>query len=260
MRIANPGTVYLVGAGPGNPDLITVKGLRLLQCADVVVYDRLVPGVLLDEVRPDAERIYVGKSPCISGIAQDEINTILIEKARARCIVVRLKGGDPFVFGRGGEEAMACYQAGIPFEIVPGVSSAISVPAYAGVPVTYRGVSTSFTVFAGHEDPTKDNGQVDYEALARSSTLVLLMGVSRLAQIMERLMAAGLAPQTPAICIEWGTTDRQRVVEGTAETIAQQVTEAGLGTPATTVIGAVAALPAEGLRWFEIPESAFDAR
>lgn len=259
MSIANPGTVYLVGAGPGNPDLITVRGLCLLQCADVVVYDRLVPDALLDEARPGAERIYVGKSPCYSGITQDEINAILIEKARAGCVVVRLKGGDPFVFGRGGEEAMACYQAGIPFEIVPGVSSAISVPAYAGVPVTYRGVSASFTVFAGHEDPSKEDGQVDYEALARSGTLVLLMGVSRLAQIMNRLMAAGLAPETPAICIEWGTTKRQRVVEGTAETIAQQVAEAGIGTPATTVIGAVAALPAEGLRWFGVGQSVLEA-
>jgi uroporphyrin-III C-methyltransferase len=260
MHVANPGTVHLVGAGPGNPDLITVRGLRLLQRADVVVYDRLVPQALLDEARTDAERIFVGKSPCYSGITQDEINAILVEKAREGRVVVRLKGGDPFVFGRGGEEALACYQAGIPFEVVPGVSSAISVPAYAGVPVTYRGVSASFAVFAGHEDPSKEDGQVDYNALARSGTLVLLMGVGRLAQIMDRLMAAGLAPQTPAICIEWGSTERQRVVEGIAETIAQQVAEAGLGVPATTVIGAVAALPAEGLRWFGLPQSLSDAR
>jgi uroporphyrin-III C-methyltransferase len=259
MSIANPGTVYLVGAGPGNPDLITVRGLRLLQCADVVVYDRLIPDELLDEARPGAELIYAGKKPCHTGITQDEINSILVAEAREGRVVVRLKGGDPFVFGRGGEEAMACYKAGIPFEVVPGVSSAISVPAYAGVPVTYRGVSASFTVFAGHEDPSKEGGQVDYDALARSGTLVLLMGVSRLEQIMNRLMAAGLAPETPAICIEWGTTERQRVVEGTAETIAHRVAEAGLGTPATTVIGAVAALPAEGLRWFGLAQSVMEA-
>jgi uroporphyrin-III C-methyltransferase len=260
MSVANPGTVYIVGAGPGDPGLITVKGLRLLQQADVVVYDRLIPDELLDEARAEAELIYVGKSPYRSGITQDAINATLIEKAREGWIVVRLKGGDPFVFGRGGEEALACNHAGIPFEIVPGVSSAIAVPAYAGVPVTYRGLSASFTVFAGYEDPTKGNGQVDYEALARSGTLVLLMGVSRLTQIMNRLMAAGLAPDTPAICIEWGTTERQRVVEGTAQTIARLVAEAGLDTPATTVIGAVASLPAEGLRWFNIPQPVSETR
>jgi uroporphyrin-III C-methyltransferase len=250
--------VYLVGAGPGDPDLITVKGLRLLQCADVVVYDRLIPDALLAEARYGAELIYVGKTPYRASITQDDINDILVEKAREGLIVVRLKGGDPFVFGRGGEEAMACFQAGVPFEVVPGVSSAIAVPAYAGVPVTYRGVSASFTVFAGFEDPSKEDGQVDYEAMARSGTLVLLMGVSKLAQIMERLMAAGLAPETPAICVEWGTTEQQRVVEGTARTIAQLVNEARLETPATTIIGAVAGLPAEGLRWFGEGQFAFE--
>lgn len=250
----NVGVVSLVGAGPGDPGLITVKGLRLLQRADVVIYDRLIPDELLDEVRPDAELIYVGKTPYRSGITQDDINALLVQKAREGLAVVRLKGGDPFVFGRGGEEALACYQAGIPFEIVPGVSSAIAVPAYAGVPVTYRGLTASFAVFAGHEDPSKENGQVDYEALARVGTLVLLMGVSRLGQIAARLMAAGLSPDTPAICIEWGTTERQRVVEGPVAAIARLVAEAGFDAPATTVIGAVAALPAEGLRWFGMPQ------
>jgi uroporphyrin-III C-methyltransferase len=249
----NPGSVYLVGAGPGDPGLITVKGLKLLQSADVIVYDRLIPDALLDEARSDAELIFVGKTPQRQSISQEAINTILVEKARAGLSVVRLKGGDPFVFGRGGEEALACHETGIPFEVVPGVSSAIAVPAYAGVPVTHRNLSAGFTVFTGHEDPTKEDTQVDYAALARMGTLVLLMGVTRLPHIMERLIADGLDPDTPAVCIEWGTTERQRVVEGKAATIAQQVIKAGFDTPATTVIGAVASLPAQGLRWFHNP-------
>jgi uroporphyrin-III C-methyltransferase len=256
MSVTNTGTVYLVGAGPGDPDLITVKGLRLLRRADVIVYDRLVPEALLDEAASTAERIYVGKTPYRPGITQAEINAILVEKACAGLTVVRLKGGDPFVFGRGGEEALACAQAGIPFEIVPGISSALAVPAYAGVPVTYRRRSASFAVFTGHEDPGKPDSQIDYEALARIDTLVLLMGVSRLGRITERLIAAGLDPDTPAVCVEWGTTARQRVVEATAATIAREVLLAGFDAPATTVIGAVAALPAEGLRWFEAAQAA----
>lgn len=246
------GKVYLVGAGPGDPDLITVKGLRLLHRADVVVYDRLVPQELLDETR--AELIFVGKTPYRSSITQDEINAILVEKAHAGLVVVRLKGGDPFVFGRGGEEALACFAAGIPFEVVPGVSSAIAVPAYAGIPVTHRNVSAAFTVFTGHEDPTKEDTMVDYEALARVGTLVLMMGLGKLPQIIERLMAAGLDPNTPAIAIEWGTTPQQRVVEGTVTTLPALALAAGLDAPTTTVIGDVAALPAEGLRWFQTPE------
>ncbi len=253
IHTPNPGTVYLVGAGPGDPGLITVKGLKLLQRADVIVYDRLVPDELLDETRADAELVYVGKTPHRRSISQEEINAILVEKAQAGLSVVRLKGGDPFVFGRGGEEVLACHEAGTPLEVVPGVSSAIAVPAYAGVPVTHRHLSAGFTVFTGHEDPAKENIQVDYAALARMGTLVLLMGVSRLPEIMGRLIADGLEPDTPALCVEWGTTAQQRVVEGTAATIASLVIEAGFDTPATTVIGAVAALPAQGLRWFDQP-------
>lgn len=249
--MSRSGIVYLVGAGPGDPELITVKGLRLLQSADVVVYDRLIPEELLAETRRDAERIYVGKTPYQPGITQEEINAILVGRAQAGYRVVRLKGGDPFVFGRGGDEALACAQAGVRFEVVPGISSAIAVPAYAGVPVTHRHLSASFTVFTGHEDPTKSDGQVDYAALARVGTLVLMMGVSQLEQITGQLIANGLAPNTPAICIEWGTTPQQRVVEGTVQTIAQKASDNGFGAPATTVIGPTAALPAQGLRWFE---------
>jgi uroporphyrinogen III methyltransferase/synthase len=164
--------------------------------------------------------------------------------------VVRLKGGDPFVFGRGGEEALACREAGVPFVIVPGVSSAFAVPAYAGVPLTHRGVAQTFVVFTGHEDPENENSGVDYAALARMDTLVALMGVSHLPGILEKLMAAGLDGDTPALCIEWGSTRRQRVVVGTVRTLAQRVADAGLKPPAITVIGQVVRLRQEGLRWF----------
>lgn len=247
------GKVYLVGAGPGDPGLITVKGLDLLRRADVVAYDRLIPHELLNEIRPDAERIDVGKLPQKHRLDQSEINVLLVERAWQGKTVVRLKGGDPFVFGRGGEEALACYEAGIPFEIVPGVTSAVAVPAYAGVPVTQRGVTSAFTVFTGHEDPSKPESSIDYPALAaaaRLGTLVLLMGVSHLRQITDQLIAAGVARDMPTICIEWGTTGRQRVVEGTLETIAEQVKSADLQPPTTIVMGEVVKLREAGLAWF----------
>ena len=247
------GKVYLVGAGPGDPGLITIKGLKLLQQADVVLYDRLIPIELLGETRADAECIDVGKLPQKHRLSQDEINRLLIEHAQQGKLVLRLKGGDPFVFGRGGEEALACYAAGIPFEVVPGVSSAIAVPAYVGVPVTHRQVASAFTVFTGHEDPTKPESSIDYAALAaaaRLGTLVLLMGVNHLPEIASRLLAEGIAPDTLAICIEWGTTPQQRLVEGTLATLPDQVRAAGLQSPALTVIGAVVGLRSLGLAWF----------
>ena len=247
------GTVYLVGAGPGDPGLITVKGLKLIQSADVILYDRLAPPELLAEARPDAELIDVGKYPGQPRLTQDGINALLIEKAFAYPVVVRLKGGDPFVFGRGGEEALACHLAGVPFVVVPGVSSAIAVPAYAGIPVTHRGLTSTFTVFAGHEEPSKIASNVDYEALAKvasTGTLVVLMGVMFLPQIAARLIECGVDPSTPASCIEWGTTRRQRVVDGTLATLPELVNAAGLSSPATTVIGAVAGLRAAGLDWY----------
>lgn len=247
------GKVYLVGAGPGDPELITVKGLKLLRLADVVLYDRLIPQELLSEVRSDAELIDVGKLPQKHRLPQEAINALLIEQAQQGKQVVRLKGGDPFVFGRGGEEALACYAAGIPFEVVPGISSAIAVPAYAGVPVTHRQIASAFTVFTGHEDPTKPETSIDYNALAAAAklgTLVLLMGVGQLARITAELEAAGLDAATPALCIEWGTTPRQRVVEATLATLAERVTEHNLQPPAITVIGAVVNLHKSGLNWF----------
>lgn len=247
------GTVYLVGAGPGDPELITVKGLALLRRADVVVYDRLIPLGLLDEARPDAERIDVGKKPKNHRVPQSQINQILVDRALKGQSVVRLKGGDPFVFGRGGEEGLACRAAGVPFEVVPGVSSAIAVPAYAGVPVTHRDIVTAFTVFTGHDDPDKPDIGVDYAALAavaRSGTLVLLMGVTYLTKTCERLLAAGLDANIPALCIESGTMPTQRVVEGTLGTIAARALEARIQPPAMTILGAVVNLRAAGLTWY----------
>jgi uroporphyrin-III C-methyltransferase len=243
------GTVYLVGAGPGDPSLITVKGLDLLRRADVVLYDRLIPAELLDETRPNAERIDVGKVSLRAQqhITQEAINALIVSKAQAGHMVVRLKGGDPFVFGRGGEEALACRAANIPYVVVPGVSSAIAVPAYAGVPVTHREFVSAFTVFAGHEDPTKPESSLDYSALAniaQMGTLVLLMGLLNLPHIIERLIAAGLSAEMPALCIQQGTTHRQRSVQGTLGSLPALVREANFAPPAITVIGQVVTLRA----------------
>jgi uroporphyrin-III C-methyltransferase len=241
------GTVYLIGAGPGDPELITVKGLKLLRRADVVIYDRLAPPELLREARPDAEQIDGGKQPHQHRLSQEAINALLIDRAQKGLNIARLKGGDPFVFGRGGEEAIACREAGIPFVVVPGVSSAIAVPAYAGVPVTHRQLATSFTVLTGHEDPNSASNTIDYAALVKlGGTLVLLMGVSHLPKIVAHLLVAGMTPDTPAVSIEWGTTPQQRVVTATLATIT--VRAADLQPPTTTVIGAVAGLD---LQWFK---------
>lgn len=254
------GKVYLIGAGPGDPELITVKGLRCLRTAEVVVYDRLVDSTLLDEVRPDAERIYVGKGPRCHALPQEEINALLIAYAEAGRIVARLKGGDPFVFGRGGEEASALASAGIPFEVVPGVTSAIAVPAYAGIPVTHREHASVFTVVTGHESEGAAHASppVKWEALAAlGGTLVILMGVATLPRLTQRLLDCGMDPETPAAVIQRGTTSTQRVITGTLADIARRAAEAGLESPAITVIGAVAALH-ESLAWFETSVPAHD--
>jgi uroporphyrin-III C-methyltransferase len=219
--------------------------MELLRRADVVVYDRLVPHELLGETRPDAERVDAGKLPQKHRLSQEEINALLIDRAQKGHLVVRLKGGDPFVFGRGGEETLACHAARVPVEVVPGVTSAIAVPAYAGVPVTHRGLASAFTVFTGHEDPGKEDTSIDYAALAaaaRLGTLVLLMGMAHLPDITERLIAAGLPPATPTLCIEHGTTPQQRSIRGTLATIATIAAQAGIEPPALTVIGEVASL------------------
>jgi uroporphyrin-III C-methyltransferase len=242
------GRVYLVGAGPGDADLITRKGLRLIQNADVILYDRLIPTSLLDEAQTDAELIDAGKAPTRHRLSQDDINALIIHKALQGKTVVRLKGGDPLVFGRGSEEALICHQHGIPFEIVPGVSSAYAVPAYAGIPLTHREISRSFTVISAH---TPDG--LNYEALVGvGGTLVVLMGVNSLPQLVERLIRAGLPPSTPAAAIEWGTTARQRVIEGTVHELPELAISHSLQSPATTVIGEVVRLRAAGVQWFDL--------
>jgi uroporphyrin-III C-methyltransferase len=242
------GNVYLIGAGPGDADLITRKGLRLIQQADVIIYDRLIPSELLDEARPDAELIDAGKAPTKHRLSQDDINAAIVTHALQGKMVVRLKGGDPFVFGRGSEEALVCFQYGIPFEIVPGVSSSYAVPAYAGIPLTHRELSRSFTVISGH---TADD--INYEALVGvGGTIVVLMGANSLPLMVERLLAAGLNPDTPAASIEWGTTANQRVVEGAVADLPRLAIEADLQSPATTVIGEVVRLRADGVRWFDL--------
>ena len=244
------GKVYLVGAGPGDPDLITVKALRCLRTAHVVVYDRLANPSLLDEAPERAELIFVGKQAGQCALRQEEINTLLVEQARLGKIVVRLKGGDPFVFGRGGEEAQALVDAGIAFEVVPGVSSAIAVPAYAGIPVTHRGEACAVTIVTGHEDPARSSSLVDWEALAKlNGTLVILMGMATLPAISQKLLAGGLAPETPAAVIEQGTTSCQRQVTGTLVSIAELASAADLRSPAIVVIGYVVNLSTT-LSWF----------
>ena len=236
-------TVYLVGAGPGDPGLLTVRGAEVLAKADVVVHDRLAQPSLLDLAPAGAERLDVGKRPG-GPIAQAAINRLLVERGSAGQEVVRLKGGDPFVFGRGGEEALALLEAGVPFEVVPGISAAIAAPAYAGVPVTHRGVSTSFTVLTGHREHDADR-PTDWEALGRAGgTIVVLMGVAHRADYVPRLLAGGLPPDTPVLAVRWGTRPDQRSVRTTLEALP----DADLEPPVTIVIGRVAGLE---LSWFE---------
>ena len=238
-------TVYLVGAGPGDPGLLTVRGAEVLARADVVVHDRLSARELLDLAPAHAERISVGKSPDGPSTPQERINELLVEHGRSGRTVVRLKGGDPFVFARGAEEAAALVAAGVDYEVVPGITSAIAVPAYAGIPVTLRYSSTSVTIVTGHEDPAKGRTDVGWEALAQvGGTIVVLMGVKHLREIAARLVAGGLAPETPAAAITWGTRSQQSTVRATLATLADHP----LRAPATIVIGDVAA---QHLDWFE---------
>lgn len=246
------GKAYLVGAGPGQPDLITVRGLRLLQTADVVLYDSLIAQELLSEIKPSAVQIFVGKRAGHHKKTQPEINRLIVDYVKSGRQVVRLKGGDPFVFGRGGEELLALAAEGLPFEIVPGISSAVAVPAFAGIPVTHRGLSTGFAVITGHEDPHKPEQMNHWMRYAHVPTLVILMGVKNLPIITEQLIEAGRAGNTPAAAISQGTTVHQRTILATLETIAEQVNRQSLPTPAITVIGEVAALHNQ-LDWF-IPQ------
>jgi uroporphyrinogen III methyltransferase/synthase len=246
-----PGIVYLVGAGPGDPGLMTARSLELLVAADVIVHDRLIPREALAAARPEAEIVNVGKEPGDATVPQDEIEKLLIDRARAGKIVVRLKGGDPFAFGRGGEEAEALAAAGIPFEVVPGVTAGIAAPAYAGVPVTHRDDASAVAFVTGHEDPEKGEDSLDYEALARfPGTLVFYMGVKALPRIAERLINAGREGGEPAAVISRGTLPDQRTVVSDLKGIAEAASEAGIKPPAVTVVGPVAARR-ERIAWIE---------
>ncbi len=247
----NLGICYLVGAGPGDPGLITVKGRACLERADVVIYDYLCNPALLRWVPESAEKIYVGKKAGAHTLSQEEINALLVSKTKAGRIVVRLKGGDPFLFGRGGEEAEALADKGCAFEIVPGVTSAIAGPAYAGIPVTHRAHNAMLTIFTGHEEPGKPESTLDYAAVARApGTKVMLMGVERLEAIAGELLSAGMPSETPVALIRWATTGAQQTLEGTLATIGGRVREADLKPPAIAVFGDVVTLRDE-LNWFE---------
>lgn len=245
------GRVYLVGAGPGDPALITVKGLQCLKRADTVVYDRLAGEELLRQAKVDAELIYAGKSPDRHALSQQEINQLLARKAAEGKVVVRLKGGDPFVLGRGGEEAECLTHNGIPFEVVPGITSAIAVPAYAGIPVTHRSVSSSFAVITGHEAPNKENSAIKWEKLATGvDTLVFLMAMANLPQIVAKLLEHGRPPETPVAIIKDGTCPDQKTVSGRLDDITKLVEESGLQPPAVMVVGDVVRM-GKALSWFE---------
>jgi uroporphyrinogen III methyltransferase/synthase len=245
------GKVYLVGAGPGDPGLITVKGLECLRKADVVIYDRLVDDSLLGEAPLDAEKIYVGKGGSCHAMEQKEINLLLVSKAREGKNVVRLKGGDPFVLGRGGEEAEVLAANDITFEVVPGVSSAYAVPAYAGIPVTHRRLASSFTVVTGHEDPEKGESRIDWDKISTGSdTLVFLMGMGNLTHIVNKLIQNGRLPSTPIAVISQGTSPKQRTIIGTLEDIDSRAQKEGFEPPAVIVVGEVVKLR-EQIRWFD---------
>lgn len=245
------GICYLVGAGPGDPGLLTIKGRACLERADVVIYDYLCNPALLRWAPESAEKIYVGKKAGAHTLSQEEINALLVKKTRAGKVVIRLKGGDPFLFGRGGEEAEALADARCAFEIVPGVTSAIAGPAYAGIPVTHRAHNAVLTIFTGHEEPGKPESTLDYRAIARAQgTKVMLMGVEKLEAIVGELRSGGMPSQTPVTLVRWATTGAQQALAGTLETIAERVREGGFKPPAIAVFGDVVALR-EKLNWFE---------
>ncbi len=246
VRPTARGSVALVGGGPGDPELITVRGRRLVAAADVIVVDRLAPRELFDELSDDVEIIDCGKAPHRQNLTQEQINNVLIERARAGKHVVRLKGGDPFVFGRGGEEVQACVAAGVSVSVVPGISSALAAPSAAGIPLTHRGLAADFTVVSGHLDPTRAGGDgIDWAALAAGpSTLVLLMAMERLDKIAVELINHGRSAQTPAAAVHRATLSGQQVVRAPLQELAAAVAQAGLGAPSVVIIGAVVdALP-----------------
>jgi len=248
---AKPGCVYLVGAGPGDPGLITVRAMELISTADVIVYDNLIPKELLDAARADAELTYVGKRQGLHTMDQENISRLLVDLARSGSSVVRLKGGDPFVFGRGGEEALVLAASGISFEIVPGVTAAVAAAAYAGIPITHRKLASNALLITGHECADKEGSDIDYESLAKSrGTLAFYMGVLNMDRICGKLVEHGLSAETPAAAIQWGTTPKQQVLTGTVTTLPELARETNLRPPAIIVIGEVVRLR-EDLDWFE---------
>ncbi|MDA0233294.1 MAG: uroporphyrinogen-III C-methyltransferase, partial [Chloroflexi bacterium] len=249
--MTHPGTVYLVGAGPGDPGLITVRGLNILRTADAVVYDRLASESLLKEAKDGAELIDAGKRRGDHRMSQEEINSELVRLSSEGRSVCRLKGGDPFVFGRGGEEALALAEAGLPWEVVPGITSPIAAAAYAGIPITQRGMAASFTVVTGSEDPDKPDSTLDWGALARvGGTLAFVMGWKSMPQIVSTLIGNGISPETPAALVQWGTTPMQRTVTGSIEDIVEKGKAAGIGAPVILVVGKVSSLR-DRLAWFD---------
>lgn len=247
----NKGVVYLVGAGPGEAKLITVKGLECIQKSDTIIYDRLVSKRLLNYAPAEAEIIYVGKSPERHTLGQSEINQLLVEKALSGKTVTRLKGGDPFVFGRGGEEAEVLAEAGVAFEIVPGITSAIAAAAYAGIPVTHRDFTSTLAIITGNEDPLKEDSSIDWAKISTGiGTLVFLMGMANLSYITKRLMDNGRSPKTPAALVRWGTRPEQRTLVGTLEDISRKADSEGFKNPALIIVGEVVSLR-EKLNWFE---------
>ena len=253
MNKAESGTVYLVGAGPGDPGLMTLRGRELVERADCLVYDALVPRVMLGWCKPDCEKVDVGKRADRHTLPQEDINRLLVSCAKKYACTVRLKGGDPYIFGRGGEEAQALHAAGVPFQVVPGISSAIAGPAYAGIPVTHRDCCSQLTIFTGHEAADKDNGSrqstLDISGIAAAQgSKMILMGMSQLRRTLEALQAAGQAGDTPAAAVQWATTARQRSVSATVATLADAVEAAGLASPAVVIIGDVVRLAPE-LDW-----------
>ena len=241
--------VWLVGAGPGDPDLITVKGLKAIKGADVILYDRLISPELLEYAKPEAELIFCGKLPDHHHLQQETINYLLVKHAKKGKNVVRLKGGDPFIFGRGGEEAAFLVEHGVSFEVIPGITSGIAAPAYAGIPVTHREHSASFAIVTGHRREGEKE-ELKWSALANGiDTLAIYMGVKNLPYIQEKLISHGKSPQTPAALIHWGTTKEQRTVTGTLETIVDVAKAEGITNPSMIVIGEVVRLR-EKLQWF----------
>lgn len=244
------GKVYLVGAGPGDPGLLTLKAKKVLEEAEVVIYDYLANKKFLDFCKEDAEKIYVGKKGGAHTLPQEEINKLLIKKAKEGKVVVRLKGGDPFLFGRGGEEVEALVEENIPFEVIPGITSAIAVPAYAGIPVTHRNYTSTLAIITGHEAEGKEESRIDFSALAKIGSLVFLMGVKNLPYIVKRLIEEGKSLETPVAVIQWGTLPKQKTAEGTLENIVERVKERGITAPAIIIVGEIVKLR-EKFNWFE---------